>query len=109
MKQKKNQLLAWLLTFAVVLGSHSILVMAEPFSDPGTAEEGYSEDTEIFAEEAGKTAETQSLETEPTENEVQAEEEISPEMEKETQEQQETLDITEDQSSESEAEELLPE
>lgn len=109
MKQKKNQLLAWLLTFAVVLGSQSVLVMAETFSDPGTAEEGYSEDTEIFAEEAGKTAETQSLETEPIENEVQAEEQISPEMEGKDQEQQETLDITEDQSLESEAEELLPE
>lgn len=60
MKQRKKRILAWLLTFAVVLSSQSVMVMAEPFSDTDSEAVYGKEGTEIIAEEPMQETEIQS-------------------------------------------------
>ena len=119
MKQKKKRLLAWLLTFAVVLSSQSVIVMAETFSDTGS-EAAYDEDgTEIFAEEplqengiqsedpVWQTEETQENEQEQSAYETEPQE--TEEDHTEVTEANDETKVLSEEAGEENTEELLPE
>ena len=119
MKQRKKRILAWLLTFAVVLSSQSVMVMAEPFSDTDSEAVYGKEGTEIIAEEPMQEAEIQSeaplSQTEEIQSDGQEQSAYETEL-KETSEDDaevtevndETQDLSEETGEEN-PEELLPE
>ena len=119
MKQRKKRILAWLLTFTVVLSSQSVVVMAEPFSDTDSEAVYGKEGTEIIAEEPMQETEIQSEAPLSQTEEIQADgqEQSAYETElKETSEDDaevtevndETQDLSEETGEEN-PEELLPE